>query len=220
MKLDEITPHRISSVLQPNWTAQVPSWIVAAAILLPALLLRWPYTWLFIAIAVVAAVATDFGMSKLRHHLRIRNAMTPPRTLPDPPLWDVAQRVKLWTEVLGNKAAVRSFVLFAHGTCVVSVDDDAEPAPQAKSLLKAFGHSIPGTPSADMLVYALPDTCDFVIGGHHPNILTFVSRDTFSSDVATEQLRTLAGFWGRELRVLDTFTLNVIHTHKINSSPN
>ena len=216
MTLDEITPHPISSVLQRNWKAEIPAFIVGGAIILPPLILEWPYTWVFVAIAVLACVATDVGMSKLRHHLRIKDATTPPPTFPDPPEIDVDQRSKQWAELLGN-GEMRSFVLFSYGTCVV-IADDGDPAALAEALLQQYGHSIPGTPSGDMLVYTLPDTGDFIIGGYHPNILTFVPRDTLPPDASSEELRTMAGFCGRDLRVLDTFALNVVHTHAIDSS--
>lgn len=217
MALEEFTPYPISSVLQRNWTAEIPSWIVAAAILLPALIFHWPHRWLFITLAIAGFVATDAGMSKVRSHLRIKDAMTPPRHFPDPPEFDGARRAGRWMEILGN-SAIRSVVLFSYGTCVVSVDDDDDPAARARELLQAFGHAIPGTRSGDMLVYVLPDTGDFVIGGHHPNILTFVSRAMFPPDASDEQLRMAAAFRGRDLRVLDTFALDVVHTLRMNGT--
>lgn len=194
MALEESRPirfHRSSNAR----TAEIPSWIVATAILLPALIFHWPYRWLFIALAIAGFVATDAGMSKVRSHLRIKDAMTPPRHFPDPPESDVARRAGRWMEILCN-SAIRPIALFSFGTCVVSVDDNDDPAARARELLQAFGHAIPGTRSGDMLVYVLPDTGDFVIGGHHPSILTFVSRDKSATDASVEQLPMPAAFRG------------------------
>lgn len=214
MQLDEITPYPVYSVLSQGWKAEIPGCIVGGAVLLPAVILQWPYLWLFIVVAVLAAGATDFLMSNLRRRWRAQEAMTPPQVLPEPPVTEVVSRARRWAEILGVDQ-IRSFVLFSYGTCIVSVDEVADPVADAKNLLKEFGHAIPGTPSADMFVYTLPDTGDFVVGGQHPYILTFVPRDMFGAEAAADELCTAAAFCGRDLRVLDTFALDAVHTHRI-----
>src|SRR5690606_17179163 len=141
-----------------------------------------------------------------------------PPAFPEPPRTDVVNRVRRWAELLDSDQ-IRSFVLFSYGTCVVSVDDGSDPVADAKRLLSEFGPAIPGTPSADMFVYTLPDTGDFVVGGHHPNILTFVPLDLLPSGIPAEELSTVAAYFGRDLRVLDAFALDVAHTYRIGDPP-
>ncbi len=209
MKLAEIKPIPHSSVLHRNWKADAPCWIIGGIIGLPAVFIDSWGRWLFVVLAVVAAMATDFGLSRLRQKWRVQDALTPPPTFPPPPTIDVADRAAKWDELFDG-TPVRSIVMFSYGTCVVSIDEVDNPEQDAKTVLKTYGHSIPGTPSAYMLIYPLGESGDFVIGYHHPNILTFVSREEFPSDSPLESRQTSAAYLGRIFRVLDTFSLDVI----------
>src|SRR5690242_14865372 len=108
MTLSELTPHPITSVLQRNWKAEVPSWIAAAVCLAPTLFYRELHPAFFVVLAVAAFAATDYLMSRWRHRLRVKDAMTPPPAFPEPPQINVGERAARWTELIGTKA--RSFV--------------------------------------------------------------------------------------------------------------
>jgi len=197
MALQDIKPVPISSVLQQTWQADVPGYVVTAAIALPSVLLQWNYAWVYLVVGVAAGLAANFGMARWRQQRRIQDATTPPAVFPEPIKFDVESRAALWNKLfLGSP--VKSFVMFSYGTCVVSIDEHTDPIDEAKKLLTAYGHAVAGTPSADMLVYVLPDTQDFVIGGHHPNILTFVPREIFPTEHPVKDFQAMAAFyWAR-----------------------
>jgi hypothetical protein len=206
MRLSELSPESIGSVLQRNWTADAPPAIAAGVVALTAFVLGGRPLWLWVVVAVIVAIACDVGLSRLRQHLREVDARTPPRALPDRPAVDLSDRVRRWHELLSDDA-VRAFVLFSYGTCVALVEEFEDPAAVARELLRQFGPAVAGTPSADMRLYTLPETGDFVVGGYHPNLLTYVPRQAVA-DAASPDLA--AAFGGRDLRVLDSFALEII----------
>lgn len=212
--LAEIEPSPISSVLVRNWRADAPPWIALVLVALPALFLSSPYNYLFIALGVATGIVTDFMLSRLRERWRIRDATTPPADYPKPVEFDPVQRAEVWQSLTANPA-VRSLVLFSYGTCIVITDEIEDSSDSAKQLLSQYGHAIPGTPSGDMLVYELPESSDFVVGGHHPNILTYVTGRLFDEDAIIDQLHTSVAFLGRDFRCLDTFTQKIVHVKTI-----
>ena len=206
--LSEIEPTPITSFLRRDWTTAVPGVIVVAIVSLLGLVFTWSYLWIFVIAAAAAGVATDVALSRLRHAMRIRDSRVPHAPLPEPPNFEVEERARVWRSLFADRA-ITSLVLFSFGTCVVSVTPDDHPADTAKKLLDEFGHPVAGTRSADGLVYRLPND-EFVIGGGHPNIFTFVSSDMVPTDRANPMRDHAVWLLGRTLRDLDAFALDVI----------
>ncbi len=215
--LTDIKPNSITSVLQRNWRADAPPWIAIGLVALPPLfLLSSPLRFLFLGLGVAAGVATEIALSRLRQRWRIQEAMTPPLDPPEPAAFDPVRRAEEWQELTADPG-VRSLVLFSYGTCVVIVEESGDPTELAKLLLSQYGHAVPGTPSADMLVYALPESGDFVIGCHHPNILTHVPRSLADTGTANGRIGIRAAYLGRDFRRLDTFVRQVVHVKRVGS---
>lgn len=212
-RLQDIEPVPISSMLQRNWQADAPPWVIGALVATPALFLSGPVQYVIPALGVVAGVAADIALSRLRQKWRIQEATTPPSEFPSPVEFDPSDRALIW-QALTADPSVRSLVQFSYGTCVVSVDDVDDPIANAKQLLSEYGHAIPGTPSADMLVYTLPETGDFVVGCYHPNILTYIPRELFVRDASTDEIQTPVAYLGRDFRCLDTFAQESVHVHR------
>jgi hypothetical protein len=173
MLLSEIKPVPFLSALQRDWTVAVPGFSVSAVIFLPALVFAWPYLWAFAVFAIAAGIAADQGLALLRHRWRVQAATTLRAPLPDPPRFDVEARSGLWRSLLADRSFT-SLVLFSFGTCVILGGHSDDAVGDAKRLLQQNGHPVAGTPSADVMIYALPSG-DFVVGGHDPSVLTFVS---------------------------------------------
>lgn len=212
--LRDIEPDPISSTLRRNWWADAPPWIVGGIVAGPALFLSAPLQYIVLGIGAAVGIGTDVALSLLRAKWRISAAKTPPTEYPAPIEFDRLQRADVWQSLTADPA-IRALVLFSYGTCVVSVDDVEDPVANAREILSNCGHSIPGTPSADMFVYNLPDSGDFVVGCYHPNILTYVSRDVFDSNATADDVLTAAAFLGREFRCLDTFAQDVVHVVRL-----
>ena len=208
-RLNEIEPVPITSMLQRNWGADAPPFIAGILVAAPAFVLSPPLKYVVLVSAVLTGVGIDFALSRLRQKWRIADATTPPSEFPEPIKFDPAQRADLW-RYLTEEPEVRSLVLFSYGTCVVSTDDSADPTIDAKKLISEFGHPIPGTSSADTLVYDLPDSGDFVVRGTHPNILTHVRRVLIAPNIPDEQLHAAASWIGRDFLSLDAFSQKVV----------
>lgn len=214
--LAEIEPKPISSALQRNLGADAPPLIAGGLVALPALFLSSPLNYLFIALGIATGIATEIVLSRLREKWRISIATTPPVYYPEPVEFDPIRRAEDWQNLTADPA-VRSLVLFSYGTCVVITDETDDPAELAKQILSQYGHAVPGTSSADMLVYGLPQSGDFVIGCHHPNLLTYVPRSLFDPAATDDQLRMPAACLGRDFRCLDTFAQQTVHVKTIAS---
>ena len=208
MTLSATEPTRILSMLKRDWTTAVPGVVVATIVILLGLVFSWSYLWAFVIAAGVAGVVTDVALSRLRHAMRTRDARVLHAPLPDPPTFDVESRVRMWRSLFADQASA-SLVLFSFGTCVVLVTPAEDPAGEAKKLLEQYGHPVAGTPSADALVYRLPND-EFVITGGHQNIFTFVSADMVPAGVGSPMRDHAVALLGRDLRDLDAFALDVI----------
>lgn len=90
-----------------------------------------------------------------------------------------------------------SWVLFAHGTCVVLDQPGDDPATRAAALLREFGPVHIGTDSADFNVVAAPG--GRLITCYRPDILVFVA----AAEVPPEQDDLIAGLVGRARREQD-----------------
>jgi hypothetical protein len=101
----------------------------------------------------------------------------------------------------------KSWVLFEHGTCVIVVDPAEDLAGQAVEILREYGPVVAGTPAGDFNTITLDAAPGWVVTGHHPDVLTYVSPTEAEEDAST----LAVGLTGRSKRDRDGTELNVIH---------
>ncbi|GAA1657283.1 hypothetical protein GCM10009733_063700 [Nonomuraea maheshkhaliensis] len=111
--------------------------------------------------------------------------------------------IETWRHLLD---LAKSWVLFAHGTCVILMEPAADLQQQATSLLREYGPVRPGTPAGDFNITDLDDAPGWVVTGHHPDILTYVDP----SELENHDDFTV-GLFGRGKRDRDGHDLAVIH---------
>jgi hypothetical protein len=110
----------------------------------------------------------------------------------------------LWRQIIiGDR---KSWVLFAHGTCVVLTEPVGDLAAQATAILAEYGPVHPGGPAGDFSVVRLTAAPGWVVTGHHPDVLTYVAPDE-----APEPTDLTIGLTGRANRDRDGHELQVIH---------
>jgi hypothetical protein len=175
--LTELKPTSLTSVIDRDWRASLPAYVVAIAVIVPAIFCPRPYNWFLIAVAALAWVLTNRWLINFRHSRRVKESRRPPEKLPDAPPYDPNQRMSTLRALFADRA-VSSYVLFSFGTFVTVSGRSDDPIAEAKSILDRYGHAIAGTPTADTLTYELL-TGDFVVGGHHPSIFTFIPERLF-----------------------------------------
>ncbi|GAA5082104.1 hypothetical protein HNP84_009700 [Thermocatellispora tengchongensis] len=111
---------------------------------------------------------------------------------------------EIWRTLLNP---VKSWVVFAHGTCVILMDPaPGDLAAQAVDLLREYGPVVPGTPAGDFDVIHLEDAPGWAVACHHPDILTYVAPDEVA---VPDDLRV--GLAGRAKRDADGRELTVVH---------
>ncbi|WP_435822268.1 hypothetical protein [Actinacidiphila alni] len=112
--------------------------------------------------------------------------------------------VGAWRRLLVNPRA--TWVLFAHGTCVVLTAPDGDLAEQAVRILRDSGPVHAGSSAGDFSVITAEDGDGWVVTSHHPDVLTYVARDEVEEggDLAV-------GLFGRSKRHSDGTELTVVH---------
>ncbi|MFC7550542.1 hypothetical protein [Plantactinospora sp. GCM10030261] len=117
-----------------------------------------------------------------------------------------ADLVNVWRRAV--KGDAKSWVLFAHGTCVLLPDPspDADLAAQAIGILREYGPVRPDGPAGDFGVLPLDPGPGWIVWGPHGEVLTYVGPDEVEddSDLAV-------GRWGQSKRDWDGHELEVIH---------
>jgi hypothetical protein len=115
--------------------------------------------------------------------------------------------ITTWREILTGDD--KSWVLFAHDTCVVL----PEPHPggdlrvQAARVLAKHGPVHIGTSSGDFDVIHLDDVPGWCVTCHHPDVLTYVGP----ADVTAGAGDLEVGLCGRSKRHMDGTELEIIH---------
>lgn len=111
--------------------------------------------------------------------------------------------IDTWRQLLVDPHA--SWVLFAHGTCVVLTDPGPDLAAQATEILREFGPAHAGDQSGDFGVITPDQVAGWVVTGHCRDVLTYVGPEGMedASEVAIGVTgRTHRGQDGAELRVV------------------
>lgn len=112
----------------------------------------------------------------------------------------------VWRRVI--RGAGKSWVVFAHGTCVVlpGPEPAVDLAARAIEILRQHGPVQAGTPAGDFGTITLDPGPGWVVYGHHADVLTYVGPDEASgkSDLSV-------GLRGRRKRDQDGHELRVVH---------
>ena len=120
----------------------------------------------------------------------------------------VHPHVPIWRAILDNDQ--KSWVLFEHGTCVIFTEptSSTDLVADACKILSTWGPVMAGTPAADFNVIDLDDPLTgWVVTGHHPDVLNYVSQDSTESGTPD----VIVGLLGRGNRDQDAHSLKVIH---------
>jgi len=114
--------------------------------------------------------------------------------------------VEIWRKIIiGDN---KSWVLFENGTCVILMEPKEDLTAQAIDIMKEYGPVHVGSSSADMRVTKLTNYPGWVVRGHHPDMLNYVSPDELENDNAEDYV---VGLLGRSKREEDSKSLNIIH---------
>jgi hypothetical protein len=113
--------------------------------------------------------------------------------------------VEAWRNII--RGAEKSWVLFAHGTCVILMEPKGDLSAQATELMKEYGPVCVGTSSGDFSVIDLVKDQGWAVSCHHNDILTLV----LPREMARGAPEIAIGMYGRSKREQDASELRVIH---------
>jgi hypothetical protein len=116
--------------------------------------------------------------------------------------------VEIWRRVIVGSG--KTWVAFEHGTCVIFAKPPPDAVAAARALLREWGPVHAGTPAGDFQVVALANAPGWVVGGHHPDILTYVAPEAIGADAS----ELMVGLLGRAQRDRDAEELNAIHVEQ------
>ncbi|EGV18855.1 hybrid sensor histidine kinase/response regulator [Thiocapsa marina] len=118
---------------------------------------------------------------------------------------DDLKRIETCRRVIADPET--SWVLFEQGTCVLLARPTADPAAEAKALLRASGPVLAGSVAGDFSVLALDGGRGWVVSSHHPDIVTLV----FPQEIDADAPEVAVGLLGRSKRAQDAARLRVRH---------
>ena len=118
---------------------------------------------------------------------------------------DVPELVQTWRRIIVGDH--KSWVLFAHGTCVVLLDPADDLADQAVGIMREYGPVHVGSPAGDFGTIDLDAAPGWAVTGHHPDVLTYVAPE----EVSEPDNDLVVGLTGRAKRDLDGRELTVVH---------
>ena len=109
-----------------------------------------------------------------------------------------------WKQLLAHQS--HTWVLFAHGTCVVLTQPGADLAQQAINLIEQWP-VYAGSELGDFNVISLGDPPGWVVTCAHPDILTYLAPEEVSVEETSE---LVIGLHGRSKRDQDAHEKRVI----------
>jgi hypothetical protein len=114
--------------------------------------------------------------------------------------------VEIWRKlIIGDN---KSWVVFENGTCIILMEPKQDLATQAIDIMKEYGPVYIGTGSADVGIIKLDNDPGWVVTGHHPDMLNYISPDDLESDNPED---FVVGLLGRFKRETDSKSLKIIH---------
>jgi hypothetical protein len=120
-----------------------------------------------------------------------------------------AELIEAWRAILAGLN--KSWVLFENGTCIVLTEPGLDLTAHAQAILREFGRLGDGSAVGDFAATVpLGHGRGWLVGGHHSDIVTFVSRD----EVAPGSPHAAVGRLGRAKREKDTEQLRVLHVEE------
>jgi hypothetical protein len=118
----------------------------------------------------------------------------------------VDERAAIWRRVIEGDG--KSWVLFAHDTCVVLPDPgDGDLAAAATAILGEYGPVHAGSAAGDFGTIELEKAPGWVVWCHHPDVLTYVGPD----EVEAPASDLVVGLTGRSKRDRDGHDLTIVH---------
>ena len=119
--------------------------------------------------------------------------------------------VETWRRIIVG--GEKSWVLFEHGTCVILMETGPDLAAQAVEIMRRWGPVHAGSSAGDFATITLTDAPGWVVTGHHPDMLTYVSPEEMGDkEMGDEDASDLAvGLLGRSKRDQDGADLQVVH---------
>jgi len=115
------------------------------------------------------------------------------------------ESIQIWRKIIIEE---KSWVLFEHGTCVILEESVVSLESRAIKLMQHYGPVYPASPAGDFTTIKLIDDPGWVVAGHHPDILTYVSLAELETGKASD---LLIGLLGRSKRSQDAKDLHIIH---------
>jgi hypothetical protein len=114
--------------------------------------------------------------------------------------------IETWRQIIvGGR---KSWVLFRNGTCVLLIEPEDDLVGQAVGLMKRWGPVRVATPAGDFATIALSEHPGWVVTGHHPDILTYVSPEEMAE---SNPPAVVVGLLGRSKRNQDAQELQILH---------
>ena len=114
--------------------------------------------------------------------------------------------VETWQAIIIGEN--KSWVMFENGTCVILMNSQEDLATQAIDIMKEWGPVVVATGAADFNVITLKEHPGWVITGHHPDMLNYVSPEELEEDEISD---VSVGLLGRYKRDEDSQSQKVVH---------
>lgn len=116
------------------------------------------------------------------------------------------ESAQIWRNII--RGSEKSWVLFKHETCVIFPKPIESLENGAIELMKEYGPVHVGSPAGDFTTIKLINDPGWVVAGHQPDILTYVSPAELGTGKASD---VAIGLAGRSKRDLDAKELHVVH---------
>lgn len=113
--------------------------------------------------------------------------------------------VEVWRRIIVG--VDKCWAVFEHGTCVILLSPEDDLRRQATELMREWGPVHAGSSAGDFSVIELAQHPGWVVTGHHPDILNYVSPD----EVGPGASDAVIGLLGRSKRHQDAEGLNITH---------
>ena len=120
----------------------------------------------------------------------------------------IKSMVETWRKLFNEKI---TWVMFKNGTSIVFDNPVGDLEKLSMEFIEKWGPVVPGTPSGDFTVKYIDDFPGWVILYHQPGILNYVGPDEIELDDDDPMKDVTIGMIGRQKRVDDSKSLNIVH---------
>jgi hypothetical protein len=119
---------------------------------------------------------------------------------------DIAALNEIWKQIISD--AVKAWVIFKNGTCVVCRDSNKDPREYATNLMKNMGIFVPESSHGDFNMLPLDKIPGWIVEYHHEDIFSYVSPSEFNGENPGNMM---IGLHGRQMRGEDAQSLEIVH---------